>query len=431
MMSLCSLSKVKYAVLISIALLGLLVILQVAQQNWVSTGLGIIPVLTLAFAYRGYQTATKKMHVCADTLDSAAKGQLDARVILLRETGLLGELGNNINRVLDITEAFTKEANTAMEYANQRRYFRQIVPTGLRGGFVMYANTINKSLQLMGERDAEFRDFVNTKVVSMANTVSSASTQLTASAQNIAELSTETGRESVSAAEGANRASSNVQAVAAAVEEFTAATAEIAQQVTRVAALSTDAVDLLKKSDATVAHLTEATEKIGNVLGLINTIAEQTKLLALNATIEAARAGEAGKGFAVVASEVKALAEQTAKATEEISVQVNQMQSISGETVSAMKSTGESVREIAGAASTVAAAAEEQKAASAEIARNLTETVQATGSVSKSVAKVDHAAQETATGIREISQASNELSLQAGTLRQQVDEFMQRLTKAA
>jgi methyl-accepting chemotaxis protein len=267
--------------------------------------------------------------------------------------------------------------------------------------------------------------------VSLANTVSAAATQLNASAGTISHLSVETGKESVTAADGARQASANVQAVAAAVEEFTVANAEIASQVHRVAKISGNAVEVLNESDATIMRLSEATGKIGNVLDLIKKIAEQTKLLALNATIEAARAGEMGKGFAVVASEVKALAEQTAKATEDISSQVEQMQEISKETVAAMQRTGVSVKEIAEAASAVAAAAEEQKAASSEIARNLTEAVTATGSVSQAVGKVDTAAQETSQGVQQVSLASSELSQQAGILMQQVDEFLLRLNRAA
>jgi methyl-accepting chemotaxis protein len=427
----CSLSNLRRAFIIAGSVIVLVMAIQLVQKHWINAGLALIPVAALGYAYRCYETVIAKITMCGNVLKDAANGQLDARVIKLHEKGLLGGLGNDINRVLDLTEAFTKEADMAMQYANQRRYFRQIVPTGLRGGFVLYANTINKSLRLMGERDVEFKNFLNTKVVSLANTVSSASTELTASARTISELSTETGRESVAAASGAQQASGNVQAVAAAVEEFAVATAEIAQQVKRVADIAQGAVEKVEASDAAIARLTEATGKIGNVLGLINTIAGQTKLLALNATIEAARAGEAGKGFAVVASEVKALAEQTAKATEEISGQVTQMQNISSDSVNAMKGISGAVREIATAATTVAAAAEEQKTASTEITRNLTEAVTATGSVSESVTKVDRAAQETAGGVQQVSEASGELSKQAGLLMRQVDEFLTQLGKAA
>lgn len=430
MMNLYSLSKVRYAFFAAAIAIGGAIVFQLLEgdwRGWVSAGLSVLASGALYFAHRYFERVISKVRICADVVGEAAKGHLDARVVKLREDGLLLELGGNINRVLDLTEAFTKEANTAMEYANKRRYFRKIVPTGLRGSFVYYATTINKSLQTMADSDRDFKEFVTTKVVSLANTVSSAAARLATSSHTISSLSAETGRQSITAANGAHQASTNVQAVAAAVEEFTVSTAEIAQQVNRVADISRDTVDTLSKSDETVARLTEATAKIGGVLELINKIAAQTKLLALNATIEAARAGESGKGFAVVASEVKALAEQTAHATEEISGQVGHMKGISQDTVTAMQNTGRAVREISEAASTVAAAAEEQRAASGEIARNLTEAVMATESVSESVSKVDSATQETADGIKLVSAASGELTQDAASLLKQVDVFMSKL----
>ena len=427
----CSLSRVRNAFLAAAGASSVVVVIQLVKQDWLSAGLGLVPLVGLWFAYRYYRVVIDKIQRCTDVVAQTAKGQLDARIVLLGENGVLGDLARNINRLLDLTEAFTKEANTAIEYANHRRYFRRIVPTGLRGSFVFYAATINKSLQLMGERDAGFKDFVSTRVVALTNTVSSAATELNASAQGIASLSVQTSQEAVVAATGAQQSSANVQAVAAAAEEFTTATSEIARQMGRVASISHNAVEKLSHSDATIARLQEATDKISGVLALIHKIAEQTKLLALNATIEAARAGAMGKGFAVVASEVKTLAEQTAQATNEISNQVAQMQDISKETVATMQNTTQAVREISEAAATVAAAAEEQRAASDEITRNLTQVVVATGEVSSAVSKVDAAARETSTGITQISSASGELSHQASVLLDQVDEFLTKLEKTA
>jgi methyl-accepting chemotaxis protein len=430
-MNSCSLSKVRNSLAVAAIAASAVAVVQFINENWISGGVALVAPVALFVAYRYHQIVCGKIQLCADAISRAAGGELDARIVRLREDGVLGDLSRNANRLLDLTEAFAKESNTAMEYANQRRYFRKIIPTGLCGDFVYFATTINKSLGLMAARDEEFKDFVNTKVVSLANTVSQSATHLTANAHSILQLSKDTGQESVTAANGAHQASANVQAVAAAVEEFTVATAEIAQQVNRVADISRNAVDLLTKSDATVARLAEATDKIGGVLELINKIAAQTKLLALNATIEAARAGEAGKGFAVVAGEVKALAEQTAHATDEISGQVGHMKDISQETIAAMRDTNRAVREISDATTTVAAAAEEQKAASSEIARNLTEAVTATGAVSDAVSKVDSATQETMNGVQRVSSASGELSQFAATLLKQVDAFLERLGKAA
>lgn len=431
MKNLCSFSNSKYALWGAIAAAGIIIVSQALSANWLASVLGLICFALVVLAERAGRITNQKIDHCLDITKKAAVGELDARIVKLGDSGQLGTLARNINQILDLTEAFTKEANAAMEHANRRQYFRCIVPAGLQGGFVYYATTINKSLKLMQERDAEFKDFVNTKVVALANTVSSAATELTASAHTLTDLSTLAGTESITAANGAKTTSVNVQAVAAVVEEFAVATGEIAQQVSRVAGISSETVESLTKSNGAISRLAEATRKISGVLDLINTIADKTKLLALNATIEAARAGEAGKGFAIVASEVKGLAEQTAHATEEIAGQVGEMRKSSEEVTNAFGSIDAAVRKISEAASMVASATEEQKAASGEISRNLAEAVTATSSVTDSTSKVSEVSQETANGIKEVSMASAELSERATSLLGQVDTFLRRLDNAA
>jgi methyl-accepting chemotaxis protein len=179
-----------------------------------------------------------------------------------------------------------------------------------------------------------------------------------------------------------------------------------------------------EKTNGTVQGLAEAAEKIGAVVELITGIAEQTNLLALNATIEAARAGDAGKGFAVVASEVKNLANQTAKATEEIGQQIAGMQSAAGEAVEAIGGIGKTITEVDEIAATIAAAVEEQGTATQDIARNVQEAARGTQEVSSNIAGVSQGAEETGRGSTQVLEAAGQLSQQSEELRAAVDKFL-------
>jgi methyl-accepting chemotaxis protein len=178
------------------------------------------------------------------------------------------------------------------------------------------------------------------------------------------------------------------------------------------------------RTDGLVKGLAEAAQKIGAVTSLINEIASQTNLLALNATIEAARAGEAGKGFAVVASEVKSLANQTARATEEIGTQIAAMQDATGETVAAIGAIGATIGQINEIATMIAAAVEQQGAATQEIARNVQQAAVGTSEVSRNIAGVNEAAAQTGAAASRVLSSAGELSNQAGQLHGQVDEFL-------
>jgi methyl-accepting chemotaxis protein len=254
--------------------------------------------------------------------------------------------------------------------------------------------------------------------------VSASATELQATAQQMTATATETASQSTSVAAAAEQAASNVNTVAAAAEELGSSVQEIGRQVAGSAQLARTAVEEASQTAALVQELNGAVSRIGDVVTLISTIAGQTNLLALNATIEAARAGAAGKGFAVVASEVKALAEQTARATNEISGQIGRIQGSTGQAVTAIGSITARIQEISGVATSIAAAVEEQGAATQEIVRNVAQAASGTGEVTSNIAGVAGAAEETGAAASQVLGAASELSRQSEQLAAEMGRFL-------
>jgi methyl-accepting chemotaxis protein len=254
--------------------------------------------------------------------------------------------------------------------------------------------------------------------------VSAASTELNSSAEAMSATAEETTRQAAAVSSASDEASSNVQTVASATEELSSSISEIGRQVVQASSIASSAVQQANETNAKIQGLAEAAQKIGEVVNLITDIAEQTNLLALNATIEAARAGDAGKGFAVVASEVKNLANQTAKATEEISAQIGGVQSSTQEAVTAIETITKTISEVDDISSTIAAAVEEQAAATQEIARNVEQASIGTNEVSSNISGVSQAANETGAAATQIRMSSSELSKQSELLRAEVDKFL-------
>jgi methyl-accepting chemotaxis protein len=258
----------------------------------------------------------------------------------------------------------------------------------------------------------------------IVNNVSSASTQLEASAGTLSTTAKRSQELSTTVASASEEASTNVQSVASATEELSSSVNEISRQVQESARMASDAVGQTRGTTERVSELSKAATRIGDVVELINTIAGQTNLLALNATIEAARAGEAGRGFAVVASEVKALAEQTAKATGEIGTQINGIQAATQDSVNAIKEISGTIEKLSEIASTIAAAVEEQGAATQEISRNVQQAAQGTQQVSSNITDVQRGATETGSASSQMLVAAQTLSGDSGRLKTEVSKFL-------
>ncbi|MFZ5834341.1 MAG: protoglobin domain-containing protein [Pseudomonadota bacterium] len=261
-------------------------------------------------------------------------------------------------------------------------------------------------------------------VGSILDSVTSQSTELNATAVSMSSTAKETTHQASAVAAASEEASANVQTVAAAAEELTASVREISRQVEQSAKIATQAVSEASGTMTAIKGLAEMAQKIDNVVNIINDIASQTNLLALNATIEAARAGEAGKGFAVVASEVKALANQTAKATEEIAAQIGAMQAATTDSVTRIGDISKTIEEINQIASAISAAVEEQGASTQEIARNVQEAARGTGEVSANINSVSQAASETASAANQVQAVSGTLAKDGERLKAAIDSFL-------
>jgi methyl-accepting chemotaxis protein len=264
----------------------------------------------------------------------------------------------------------------------------------------------------------------------IVNTVSSASSQLESSAGTLSTTAERSKELATTVAAASEEASTNVQSVASATEELSSSVTEISRQVQESARMATDAVGQARTTNDRVSELSKAAARIGDVVELINTIAGQTNLLALNATIEAARAGEAGRGFAVVASEVKALAEQTAKATGEISTQISGIQAATNESVTAIKEISGTIERLSEISSTIAAAVEEQGAATQEISRNVQQAAQGTMQVSSNITDVQRGATETGSASTQVLSAAKMLSGDSTRLKSEVSKFLTNVRAA-
>ena len=258
----------------------------------------------------------------------------------------------------------------------------------------------------------------------IVNNVSSASSQLEASASTLSTTASRSQELSTTVAAASEEASTNVQSVASATEELSSSVNEISRQVQESARMAGNAVGQARSTTDRVGELSKAATRIGDVVELINTIAGQTNLLALNATIEAARAGDAGRGFAVVASEVKALAEQTAKATGEIGQQINGIQAATQDSVNAIKEISGTIEKLSEISSTIAAAVEEQGAATQEISRNVQQAAHGTQQVSSNITDVQRGATETGSASSQVLAAAKTLSSDSGRLKSEVSKFL-------
>lgn len=428
MTNLSSLSK---ATLLQITGVALIVI---AGGLWTVDGKSVSPFAVMAFAVAAVlgatyfvRSANKSIVDLADICDRAAKGDFEARVLHTGLGGDLARVGNAINNLLDISDAFVREAGASMNYVSRGKYFRKILTRGLPGAFRNSAGIVNAATDAMQHKVQEFTSFsgaIAASVETAIKSITSTNLQLDGNARSLESMARSAEDQSEAVAEHSHGVSANVQTVAAATEQLSAAISEISRQVTRSSEVAGEAVQQADRSSGAIDGLAAAVGKIGEVINLINDIANQTNLLALNATIEAARAGEMGRGFAVVANEVKGLAVQTAKATGDVTAQIHAIQAATTEAVGSIAAVSKTITIVKEIATSIAGAVEQQAAATQEIARNVQQAAAGTAEVSSNMADITQAAQKTGRTAQDIGFASTGLSKESEALQGEVRRFL-------
>ncbi|HYG85154.1 MAG TPA: methyl-accepting chemotaxis protein [Azospirillum sp.] len=430
MTSLSSLSKARGAVVAVAALLAVQGAVSAASGDWTAAVLGLAGMVPCVLALRWIATASTRIDQASAVLAAAERGNLQPRVLHITGDDSLSTALRNINRLLDRVESFGKEANAAMQFAAEGRYFRRIVMTGMVGDFATYAERVNGGLEAMDRKSRDFVDSatrIGSNIREVAQMLSASASQLEAASGSMTHVAAQTYEQSSGAAQAADLVSGNVEGVAAATSQVSGAVAEVARGVARTAELAKESVGKVVEADGTIRSLLEASEQIGAVVQLITSIASQTNLLALNATIEAARAGEAGKGFAVVATEVKNLANQTAGATEEITRQIGAVQAVTRATAEAIQLVGRMIHDIDEIAIGIAGAADQQSAAIGEISRSIREASEGVRTVAGAVTQVASGTQEASAAASEVLTSAGDLARRAVDLNRDIDTFVARV----
>jgi methyl-accepting chemotaxis protein len=404
---------------------AVLTVMQI-DDVWIAAVADGLSVLAAGGAFlamlRTHRTLRDITGICA----RAANGDLEARILEAPVPGLIGDTQCAVNRLIDIADAFVREAAGSMTAVSRGHYYRKVLVRGLPGGFGAAASMVNQAILAAEAKVRDFQQFAQDNVAEVVAGVASASTQLHASAGAMASTATDLAQQASFANRETDGNIHEVASVAAATEQLSASISEILRQVSQSSGVAHRAVEETRRTSGTIASLIEAAANVGTIVHVVQEIAGQTNLLALNATIEAARAGDAGKGFAVVAGEVKSLAAKTDAAIGEITAQVKAIQDIAHSASRAIADIGERIREMDEATASVAAAVEQQGAATREIAASIQAAASGTQRIAHSIETVAGASVTIGANAEQVLMTSSELSRNSETLNSGVKSFMQR-----
>ncbi|GLQ05097.1 chemotaxis protein [Sneathiella chinensis] len=356
-------------------------------------------------------------------------GDFSERITNITVPGALGDLLHGINDLADRCDAYIRESSACLEHVSENKYYRKIVETSMVGDYLMAARKVNAALETMQAKVSDFSAVTaafEQEIGSVVETVSNSANHLEESSGNMQKIADNTTSEATAVTAAAEEASLSVQTVAAAGEELTASINEISQQVIHASELANETTHVSEALGGRIGDLEKASEEIFSAVELINSISEQTRLLALNATIEAARAGEAGKGFAVVASEVKSLAGQVAKATDQVTLVVQSIQTSVSHTADDIRDISDKSTKTMHAFNSISAAVEEQTAATNEISQSILRASDGANEVTQRISLVSQASQETGATASELNMAASDLFGQSISLKQAVQQFLEK-----